>query len=178
MYTTKTGEKYGSAFVGKRKDQEHASKDGGGMPKMDSDYEAPGQPEPKSTPMEHGSDKVNAPASDESHDNPRDTEAEAGTPSEAVQHHGVASQVTYTHDHDKGEHTVHAKFEDGHEHHAAFTDPALAYEAGGELQASSVKRRTHPDQQGASSEGDNDEVEAKPFYFIAAAKMLICSPPG
>ena len=158
MYTTKSGEKYGSSYVGKRKDMEHASADGGGMPKKISDYEAPGQPSYESSSMEHGDDKVNTSGADEKSHEPRDTHAEAGTPSEAVQHHGVASQVEYTHDHERGEHTVHAKFSDGHEHHASFTDPALAYEAGGQLQADSVRRRTHPDQSGASSEGDNDEV--------------------
>jgi hypothetical protein len=157
-YTTKDGKKYGSAYVGKRKDMEHASKDGGGMPKEDSDYEAPGQPTYESTSMNHGGDEVNTSGADAKSHNPRDTAADAATPSETVQHHGTASQVEYSHDHERGEHQVHAKFEDGHEHHASFTDPALAYEAGGELQADSVKRRTHPDQQGASSEGDNDEV--------------------
>jgi hypothetical protein len=157
--------KFGSSMVAKRYDQYHpkdqaqASKDGGGMPKRDTDYEAPGQPEYKADSMEHGSEKaVNSFDAGEAHSNPRDTSAEAETPSSVVQHHGLASEIEYTHDHDKGEHQVHSTHEDGHEHHAAFKDPALAYEAGGELQSDSVKRRTHPDQQGASSEGDNDEV--------------------
>ena len=141
--------KFGSSMVAKRYNAFH--------PK-ESSYDGGDQPSVESTPMEHGEDAVNTSGADAKGHEPRDTHAEAGTPSEAVQHHGVASQVEYTHDHERGEHTVHAKFEDGHEHHASFTDPALAYEAGGELQADSVKRRTHPDQQGASSEGDNSEV--------------------
>jgi hypothetical protein len=158
MYTTKTGEKYGSAFVGKRKDMEHASRDGGGMPKSDASYDGGDQPEVESTPMEHSGDKVNTSGADAKSHNPTDTSAEVGTPSEMVQHHGVADQTTYTHDHERGEHQIHVKFNDGHEHKAAFHDPAAAYEAGGQFATDSVRRRTHPDQASASSEGDNDEV--------------------
>ena len=142
--------KFGSSMVAKRYDSFHpkeSSYDGGDQPKMES------------TPMKHGGDaEVNNFSGSEAHDNPMDTSAEVEAPSSVVEHHGVAREVEYTHDHEKGEHQVHSTHEDGHEHRAAFKDPALAYEAGGELQADSVKRRTHPDQQGASSEGDNSEV--------------------
>jgi hypothetical protein len=158
---TKDGlKKFGSSMVAKRYDEFHkASEDGGGMPKgKESSYDGGDQPSAESTPREHGGDNVNTSGPDAKGHEPRDTHAEVGNPSEAVQHHGVADQVTYTHDYEKGEHQVHAKFSDGHEHKAAFKDPALAFEAGGELQSDSVRRRTHPDQSGASSEGDNSEV--------------------
>jgi hypothetical protein len=142
--------KFGSSMVAKRYDSFHpkeSSYDGGDQPKMES------------TPMKHGGDaEVNNFSGSEAHDNPRDTHADAGTPSEVVQHHGVASEIEYTHDHEAGEHGLKSTHEDGHVHQAAFKDPALMYEAGGELQADSVRRRTHPDQSGASSEGDNDRV--------------------
>ena len=141
--------KFGSSMVAKRYDSFH--------PK-ESSYSGGDQPSVESTPMEHSGDKVNSFSGDEAKSNPRDTSADAETPSSVVEHHGVASEVEYTHDHEKGEHQVRSTHEDGHEHQAAFKDPALAYEAGGELQTDSVRRRTHPDQSGASSEGDNDRV--------------------
>jgi hypothetical protein len=141
--------KFGSSMVAKRYDSFH--------PK-DSDYEAPGQPEYKAMSMDHSGDKVNSFSGSEAHSNPEDTSAEVEAPSSVVQHHGVASEIEYTHDHEAGEHGLKSTHEDGYEHHAAFKDPNLAYEAGGELQTDSVRRRTHPDQSGASSEGDNDRV--------------------
>ena len=68
--------------------------------------------------------------------------------------------VHFVHDHAGNKHTVTTKHEDGTsnvvEHGSAKEahDSAaqLALEAGGEEQASDVKKREHPDQQGAESE--------------------------
>jgi hypothetical protein len=157
MYTTKEGKKYGSAYVGKRKDEEHA-KSQGEMPKKDTDYEAPGQPEYESTSRDHTEDKVNTDTESPKGHDPNGVHSEYPSPHEVVENHGPAHMVTYSHDHENGSHSVHSAHADGHTHYAEYKDPALAYEAGGELQASDVKRRTHPSEQGASSEGDNDEV--------------------
>src|SRR5271166_5707585 len=84
---------------------------------------------------------------------------EAGSSVDEVREaHGPAHQVTYHLNHDGGESKVRSFHGDGHVHESAYKSPAEAFEAGGELQASDVKRRTHPDQQGSSSEGDNDLV--------------------
>jgi hypothetical protein len=66
-----------------------------------------------------------------------------------------ANHVHYSHDHEANRHIVTRTLEDGtqsvSEHHTA----AEAYEAGGDEQATDVKRRNHPDQQGAESEERN-----------------------
>ena len=71
-----------------------------------------------------------------------------------------ASSFHFVHDHKNGKHTVTSTHEDGSstatEHGSAKEahDSAaqLALEAGGTEQASDVKKREHPDQQGAESE--------------------------
>ena len=143
--------KFGSAYKAKRYDEWHASDN-------DNDYVAPGQPEYSATSKDHGEDKVNTLGEEHKSKNPTDTDAEVSTPSEVVQSHGPATAVEYTHDHEAGTHHVHSTHADGHEHHSDYDNPALAYEAGGELQAVSMTKKKHSDQQGASSEGDTDGV--------------------
>ena len=80
---------------------------------------------------------------------------------DVVKAHGPASEVRYTLDHEKGEHTVESDHDDGHKTSKAYHSPAEAFQQGGELAAADVKRMDHPDQQGAKSEeenweGDND----------------------
>lgn len=59
---------------------------------------------------------------------------------------------------DKGKHSVESSHPDGFTHSSSHDDPRLAYEAGGTLQGVDVKKSTHPDQQGAASQGDNDKI--------------------
>jgi hypothetical protein len=47
---------------------------------------------------------------------------------------------------------------DGHTHESVHSDAAQAYEEGGKLAYSDVKRRDHPDQQSAESEEMNFEA--------------------
>ena len=68
-----------------------------------------------------------------------------------------ASHVHYSHDHDGGKHTVTKTHEDGKQTTTEHRSAAEAYEAGGTEQATDVKKREHPDQQGAESEERNYE---------------------
>jgi hypothetical protein len=94
----------------------------------------------------HGGEQ---PAGNESNEKatPQDTGTEAR-----------ASHVHYAHDHDGGKHTVTKTHEDGHQTTTEHQSAAEAYEAGGAEQATDVKKRTHPDQQGAESEEKNYEM--------------------
>jgi hypothetical protein len=69
-----------------------------------------------------------------------------------------AAHVHYSHDHDGGKHKVTKTHEDGSQTTSEYNSAAEAYEAGGTEQATDVKKRTHPDQQGAESEERNYEM--------------------
>jgi hypothetical protein len=100
-------------------------------------YHSTDQPEVESTPKEEGSSEADV--------------SKATSP---------ATSFHFVHDHAGNKHTVTSTREDGTservEHGSAKEahDSAaqLALEAGGEEQASDVKKREHPDQQGAESE--------------------------
>jgi hypothetical protein len=77
---------------------------------------------------------------------------------ECVKEHGPAHMVSYHHDHENNQHTVNSMHADGHNHQSVHSSAAEAYEAGGKLSATDVKRREHPDQQGAESEEKNYEM--------------------
>ena len=132
--TSEPGRKFGSAFRGKRFDSYHAG---------ESVMEAADQ---KAEPKNLSGDK-NAPA-------------------DIVKAHGPATHVTYAHNHENNMHTVSSMHEDGHNDvssHGSAAEAyghgkALAFEAGGEEQASDVKKSEHPDQQGAESEERNYEM--------------------
>jgi hypothetical protein len=151
MYeSTRTpGKKFGSSMVGKRYDS----------------YSAGDQPEVESTPKEHGSDQVNSNDSSDKMKNVHAEDAHVETPSATLAAHGPAHTIHYGHDHENNVHTVHSEHEDGHtteSSHSSTADAyghgkALAYEAGGEEQATSPKKRDHRDQQLADSEDRNYE---------------------
>src|SRR6266705_3173983 len=85
------------------------------------DYEPKGQteqPEVDSTPKEEGSSAADVAAA-----------------------HGPAHSVTYTHDHEGNNHSVTSHHPDGHTHTGWHDTAALAYEAGGELAATSPSKR-------------------------------------
>ncbi len=85
---------------------------------------------------------------------------EGSSAADVAQHTSPAHTIHIIHDHAGNKHTVSSEHEDGTvretEHGSAKEahDSAeqLSLEAGGEDQASDVKKRTHPDQQGAESE--------------------------
>ena len=151
MYESKRepGRKFMNSFVGKRFDS----------------YSADAQPEAEAKPEKRR--ELDA----EPHDatttkSPSALETGVETPSATVQAHGPAQSVTYTHDHDGGSHKVQSTHSDGHtteSTHGSAAEAyghgsALAYEAGGKEQATDVKKREHPAQQGAESEEKNYEM--------------------
>jgi len=141
MYQSKTdpSRKFGSAFRGQKFDSYHA-----GPEKFSEGVSKPSdQPEVSATPEEHGGDKVNP---------------DIPEPKAVAQEHGAATDVHIEHNHNSGEHKVTSKHEDGHEHQSVYSSAAEAYEAGGDLANTDVKRREHPDQQGAQSEEDGFEM--------------------
>jgi|ERR1039458_3193736 hypothetical protein len=127
---TKDGtKKYGSAYSARRYDSYH-------------DGEQPGE------------------TNDNEHATPQEHEGE----SDIVSQHGAANHIHV--DHTGGTHKVTSRHGDGFEHSVTHGSAKEAYdsagklalEAGGVDQASDVKRRTHPDQQGAESEERNYEM--------------------
>jgi hypothetical protein len=77
---------------------------------------------------------------------------------------GPAHKVTTVNDHQHGKHSVTAEFVNGqtsHEDYATAKESRAAaeqFEQGGEDANTDVKRRTHPDQQGAESSEDGFEM--------------------
>ena len=140
--TTDSSRKFGSAMRGRKFDSYHAG----------------AQPEESATPKEHGGDKANLEGADKHEDSKRAEHVEAPAPHEVAQEHGPATDVHIEHDHAKGEHKVTSTHEDGHKHESVHSSAAEAYEVGGALANTDVKRREHPDQQGAQSEEDNFEM--------------------
>jgi hypothetical protein len=85
---------------------------------------------------------------------------EGSSAADVTKAHGPAHTIHIAHDHEGKKHVVSSEHEDGHTHEtehgsakeAHDSAEQLSLEAGGEEQASNVKKRTHPDQQGAESE--------------------------
>jgi hypothetical protein len=134
MYESKRepGKKFGSSFVGKRFDSYAAT------------------PQPGET-------------NENEHAEPQERGASAADVAKA---HGPANTVHYVHDHEGNKHVVTSMHDDGYAHRAEHTSAAdaygdgqaLAYEAGGEEQATSPKKREHYPQQGAEGENMNYET--------------------
>lgn len=151
MYESKTtpGKKFGSSFAGRKFDSYHA----GEQPKVSADPATPrkedAEPKDASVPKTEAAVHSDAPTN----------------PQETVQAHGPAHEVSYTHNHATGEHTVSTEHPDGFKYqkvHSSTSDAfgdgkALAFEQGGDEWATSPKKREHPDQQGAESEEKNYE---------------------
>jgi hypothetical protein len=95
-------------------------------------------------------------AGEQPHDtnaNERATPQDTGTEERA---HAVHTHVC--HDHDNGKHTRTETMADGTSNTSVHSSAAEAYMRGGDEQATNVKRRNHPDQQGAESEERNYEM--------------------
>lgn len=69
-----------------------------------------------------------------------------------------AAHVHYHHDHENNVHKKTTTHEDGSQTTGEGHTAAELYEAGGDEQATDVKRRAHSDQQGAESEERNYEM--------------------
>ncbi len=128
MYQSKSdpSRSFGSAFRGKRFDAYHDSEQPGGN--IESE---------KSTPQEKGSSEV-------------DVAKATSKPTSfhfVHDHNGQKHSVTSTHEDGTVNRVEHGSAKEAHDSAAQ-----LALEPGGEEQASDVKKREHPDQQGAESE--------------------------
>ena len=155
MYESKRepGKKFGSIYAGKRFDSYASSPQPGeenanehAEPKRARELDA--EPKDASVPKnEHAED------------------ASVETPEATVASHGAAHTVHYSHGED-GTHTVSSEHGDGHVTESKHTSAAeayghgkaLAFEAGGDEQATDVKKREHNPQQGAESEERNYEM--------------------
>jgi hypothetical protein len=162
-FQSKDGKSYGSAYVAKRKDKEHG--DAANEPKRFDSYEGGKQPSEendnsKAEPKEHSEDKVNEFSKSENVPSEHNEHVEHEAPEATVQAHGLAHTVHYKLDHENGQHQVRSLHDDNYEAetvHGSTSQAfghgkALAFEAGGVEQATSPKKRNHPDQQGAESE--------------------------
>lgn len=134
MFDSKNGKKYGSAYVAKRHDAAH-------------DESASKEKEVK----------VHAKAPTENVESHGEPDGDEQNP--VVAEHGKARRVVINHDHEAGKHHVTSTHEDGHTHEADYDTPEQAWEEGGKYANIDLKKMGKAgDQQGAASEGDNDEV--------------------
>jgi hypothetical protein len=144
--TTDSSRKFGSAFRGKRFDAYH----GGDQPSKDNENSHAEPQKARSLDVEPKDSSV--PKGEHS----EHTSVE--TPSSIVAAHGPAHTVHIAHKED-GTHTTSSEHNDGYTHetmHGSVKEAhdsaeQLSLERGGEDQATDVKKRTHPDQQGAES---------------------------
>jgi hypothetical protein len=157
MYESKRepGKKFMNKFVGKRFDSYAAEP----QPGEANDNE-------HSEPQHHGADSVNTNEPSDKMKNKHAEDVHAETPEATVASHGPAHTIHYEHDHENGVHKVKSEHADGHtteSSHSSTADAyghgeALAYEAGGEEQATSPKKRNHDPEQGAEGESKNYET--------------------
>jgi hypothetical protein len=93
--------------------------------------------------------------------NEHSTPQEAGSSAaDVAKAHGPAHTVEFVHDHEGNKHKVTSTHDDGYAHNVEHTSAAsaygdgkaLAFEAGGEEQSTSPKKREHQPQEGAESE--------------------------
>jgi hypothetical protein len=140
---TDAGRKFGNKFRQKKFDSYHGGD----------------QPEAESTPKHHDGDKVNLEGADKHVENKHAQHTgEPDKPKESQEQRGEPAHVHYAHDHISNNHTVTKTYGDGKQTSTSHPSAAEAYEAGGEQQATDVKKRNHPDQQGAESEEANYEM--------------------
>jgi hypothetical protein len=142
--TTDSSRKFGSAFRGKRFDSYH----GGSQPEVSSEHQ-----------QKHTTEKMTDPGADTSVKNKHAEDASVDTPSSVVESHGPAHTTHVSHKED-GTHTTSSEHNDGYTHETTHgsakeahdSAEQLSLERGGDDQATDVKKRSHPDQQGAESE--------------------------
>lgn len=131
MFESKNGKRYGSAYVAKRHDAAHEEK-------ASKDVKT----------------SVEAPKEIVDHNEGPNTEENP-----VVAEHGKARRVVINHDHEANRHHVTSTHEDGHTEEGDYETPEQAWEEGGKFANISLKKLGKAgDQQGAASEGDNEEV--------------------
>jgi hypothetical protein len=147
MYTTKSGKKFGSSFVGKKKDSMSPEN-------RTMDTNEPNKPmEPKEEPRtaESGMAKKTSAYPGHEVENTADTKAEPeGVDAGAVAaEHGPANSVTIHHDHKGGNHHVVSRHADGHMHKGDFGSAPDAHKAAAQL---SGEQHTENDSKPANAE--------------------------
>lgn len=138
---TKDGKKsFGSGFAARRYDEVHAK---------DEKPEAGSQ-------VDHAMHQVNEPVEPK-----KEMEHEGEEEMHpVVKEHGAAHTVHIHHDKATGKHHVKSEHEDGHINDSDHETPEEAHEQGGKLANVSLKKTGEAgDQQGAASEGDNDNMD-------------------
>lgn len=135
--------KFGSKFAARRYDEVHANK---------SEQEKP----EAGSQVAHAMHEVKEPV-EPKHEAEKEGEQEVHP---VVQQHGKAHSVHITHDHAANKHHVKSEHEDGHINESDHETPEEAHEQGGKLANVSLKKTGEAgDQQGAASEGDNDNMD-------------------
>ena len=119
MFTTKSGQKFGSAFVGKKKDaMGSANKEPmGGSP----EHEAAEKPQFEAGEKEGAQEGQ---------------EGMQEAPEQVAKEHGPATTVHISHDHKSGKHHVVSTHPDGHVHTSDHASAGEAHAAAGKLSAS------------------------------------------
>ncbi len=150
MYTSKTGKKFGSAFAGKRYDEQHSEDGLHKLGEQSPEHEAQETPEFEAGEQEGAKE--------------HEGEQEGGEEEKVAAEHGPAHKVVIHHDHEAGRHTVQSHHKDGHTHTKVHAQAHEAHKAGNKLagvpadgQAEEKESPYHEagkSQMGASSEED------------------------
>lgn len=166
MYTTKSGKKFGSAMVGKKKDAMgseekslHAGDDPSAKQGPKSTDMSMGQPKKGSAPAEESrtndmgeakfsSKEASAPDNDVLN-NPEGVDAGA-----VAAEHGSASSVTTHHDHQGGKHVVISRHPSGHMNMSQHGSHAEAHEAAKQLSGPANEENTNKDSNEDAGQGD------------------------
>jgi hypothetical protein len=114
MYTTKSGKKFGSAFVGKKHDEMHAEPAAEKNPKMPAAHEAAEKPQFEAGEQEGVREGQ---------------EGQGEGPEQVVAQHGKATTVHVKHDHVAKKHHVTSTHEDGHTHESDHASAKEAHDA-------------------------------------------------
>ncbi len=151
MFKSKDGKSFGSAFVAKRRDTEHAKSENRTM-----DTQEPGKPtEPKEEPRtaESGMAKKTSAYPGHEVENTADTKAspEGVDPSAVAAEHQPATSVTIHHS--KDNHMVVSRHPDGHMHTSQHKSHKDAHAAAAQL---SGEQHTENDNKPANSEQTSD----------------------
>ncbi len=155
MFSSKDGRKFGSAFVAKRRDTEHAKSENRTM-----DTQEPGKPtEPKEEPRtaESGMAKKTSAYPGHEVENTADTKAEPEgvDPSAVAAQHGPASSVTIHHNHQGGQHHVVSRHADGHMHKGDFGSAPDAHAAAKQLSGEQHTENTDSAPNAEQTSGDD-----------------------
>lgn len=135
MYQTKSGKKYGSAFVGKKKDEMDSAPKAGESDMNLNKPKAASEPKEESRTGVTGEakfSKANAQAPDNNVEGQNLGEGPEG-PAQVVAQHGPAHTVTVHHDHANKKHKVVSHHGGGFMHESDHGSPEEAHNAGKQL---------------------------------------------